>query len=158
MFNRSNYLEETKYNKKIKAIITYFVIFATWLASVLITGRFLIFGMGLTMLAVACVTSYFIPSDRDLTLKSYKWTMLGYSAFGIFMNFVSVWALNDTLAGNGLGTAYNFANTSFDFAVILIPLGFVTWQLKKFTIFYGGKHSKRRTIEYIKKHGNDGRK
>lgn len=158
MFNRSNFIEETKYSKKLKIGIFYAIIFASWMLAVAITGRNLIFGLGALMSVVTVVTSKFIPSDRDVTLSSFRWTMLGYAGFAIMMHFIILITHNDAISGAGGGNAYNFANVTFDFSSILIPLGFVGWQLKKFTIFYGGKHSKKKTMEYLKKHGNDGRK
>ena len=157
MLNKSNYLEETKYSKKLKMGVFYIFIFLVWLMSVLLTRKLLVFGFGALMAGVTYITSYLIPNDRDVTLSSFRWTMLGYSGFVIMMHIVLLLSYNDALAGTDTGTTYGFANNIFSFSTLLIPLGFVGWQLKKFTVFYGGKHSKKKTTEYLKRHGNDGR-
>ncbi len=158
--NETNIVERIKFKKANISRLIYAVVFAVWLI-----GYFLIknveqsnswanvyYAFGLAFVAVSFATALVIKQDRDKTLNFFKFGMLGYSLFICLFELI----LYAILAGGSDGNAYSILNSLCSYSKILIPLGLILYQAKKWTFLTGINKNKRDTIDSYKRHGNDG--
>ena len=150
MKNRSNFVHEMKYSKKLKNTITYLAIFILWIVVVnVVQAGTLVFILVSIMGAVGVVVARFVQNDSDNTTKSFKITTSGFLLYILLMYIIRVY-----LSKSGISISV-FDNIYF-ITMIMTPVGYVTWQAKKIAQMRGIGLSKRKAMEYYKDHGNDG--
>ena len=159
-YNETNFLEKMKFKKKNISILTYLITFALWLV-----GYFMIkwveksdssanvyYVFGMSYAAISFITALVIKNDRDKTLSFFKFGLLGYVLFTILFEGL-IFAAD---AGGNTGNIKNILVSVCSFSRILIPLGMIIWQAKKWTFLTGINKSKKDTIDHLRNHGNDG--
>lgn len=153
MKNRSNYLNEVKYSKKLKTIASYIGLAVLWLVTANVVGmETLLYTLAVLMLGVTWATVKFIPNDRDASLGTFKITFLGYPLWLLMMHLLTT-AL--TIDGGQLNVM-GFLQGTYSFTTFMVPVGYIVWQAKKFSFLLGIGKSKKEAIDYYKDHGNDG--
>lgn len=158
--NSTNFLEQIKFKKKNLIRLMYLGLFMLWIIGYIMIKKIelntseanVYFVFGFVFAVVSLATAKFIPNDRDKTLKFFKTGLLGYSLFTVLFELL-IFAAN---TGNDGGTTEQVLRTVCTFSRVLIPLGLIIWQAKKWTFLTGINKSKKQAIDYIKKHGNDG--
>lgn len=161
MLNRTQYVAKQKFRRRLVISLTNLCIFI-----VLLLGYILImniekntsqanvyFILALVLALESAVAIVLIPNDREGTFRTFKWGILGYALATILFEVIIFGATR----GNDGGGDIMRALTQIRFYITLItPIGLIIWQGKRFMHLTGIGKSKRDTIEYLKKHGNDG--
>ena len=155
MKNRSNYLNQAKYAKKLRTMLLYIGLFVLWILVEAFVQNPVIFVGGLLMAGITFLVLKFIPNDRENTLKAFKGAFAGHTLYLLMMYLLLYVGLHADQAQNGT-TALSYINGLFQFSIYLVPIGYVGWQAKKFLGLMGIGKSKRDSIDYYKDHGNDG--
>lgn len=150
MKNNSSYTAQKRASKKLKTLSLYVLLFVLWIFTSIFTGRELIYWTVFVMSLVTAFVVYFIPSDRNSTLKVYKGALAGYCLFILMMELFYKVAVNDNDAYIG------FIEGFYGFAIFMIPIGYILWQAKKFVHLFGFGKTKREMLDEYKDHGNDG--
>lgn len=158
--NETNFLINLKFRKKNLIRLSYLGIFLLYLiGSIMIKNveknmseAYVYFGFGLAFATISFATAKFIPNDRDKTLKFFKTGILGYSLFIILFELLIFLA---NMGGDG-GMTINTIKSICTFSKILIPLGLILWQAKKWTFLTGINKNKRDAINHIRENGNNG--
>ena len=158
--NETNIIEHLKFKKTNISRLTYLIVLVIW-----ITGYFMIraieksnswanvyYAFGLAFTAISFVTALVIKNDRDKTLSFFKYGLLGYTLFIILFELL----IFASKKGGSDGNAEQILIAVCSYSKILIPLGMIIWQAKKWTFLTGINKNKRDTIEHLKNHGNDG--
>lgn len=160
MYNQNNFVEKMKFKKKNINRLIYLGVFVSWVVGYLMILKisksysmaYFFFAIGLSFSVLSLATAKFIPNDRESTLNFFKFGMLGYSLYIILFQIL-IFAVNaggnDSPIGN---TMYNI----FMYSTIVVPIGLILWQAKKWMFLTGIMKNKRDAISHIKKHGNDG--
>ena len=156
----TNIVEQLKFKKANISRIVYLLVFMIWLI-----GYFMIkvieksnswanvyYAFGLSFTAISFITALVIKNDRDKTLSFYKYGLLGYTLFIVLFELL----IFASQKGGNDGNAETILIAVCSYSKILIPLGLIIWQAKKWTFLTGINKNKRDTIDYLKKHGNDG--
>ena len=152
MKNRSNFLQEIKSNKKLSITLIYLAILILWIIVCYLTkndGGTIVFLLTLLMSLVSAVASFLLPNDRDSILRNFKIASAGYLLW-ILMMYVILTVVDTE------GITITIINNMYYITMIMTPVGFICIQAKKIVQLRGIGKTKRETIEYYKKHGNDG--
>lgn len=157
-----NIIEKWKYQKKLISNLQYLMIFTLWIFGYMLIRKVegtsgaseanIYYVFGLVFSVVSLATAFVIPNDRDKTISFYKFGFSGYILYTILFGIL-VFVAN--LEGS-TGTTYTVINTICAYARVLIPLGLIIWQAKKWTFLTGIRQSKQEAINSIKDHGNSG--
>ena len=70
MKNRSNYLNQAKYAKKLRTMLLYIGLFVLWILVEAFVQNPVIFVGGLLMAGITFLVLKFIPNDRENTLRT----------------------------------------------------------------------------------------
>lgn len=112
------------------------------------------------MWIMGALTAYFIPEERENTIKETKWAILGFLAFlflykcviGIIASISSEHmgaALNITIpAASGMAAA-GFLQNILWIVSVLTPIGFLVWCGQKFRVYHG-RSTKQEAFRRIK--------
>lgn len=159
MYNETNIIEKLKFKKANISRFIYLIVVFLW-----IFGYFMIkwaennqsqanvyYIFGLAFAGISFATAKFIKNDRDKTLNFFKFGLLGYVLFIILWEAIIMGAK----AGGDENTA-QWLMTFCMYTKIMIPIGLIIWQAKKWTFLTGINKNKRDTIDHLKNHGNDG--
>lgn len=158
--NKTNIVEQLKFKKKNLIRLLYAGIFVLWAF-----GYFLIkkveaskteanvyFVLELAFAIISFVTAFFIPNDRDKTLDFFKYGTAGFALYTVLFEVIMI-AAN---AGGGQSNTVQVLRSVCGYSRAIIPLGLILWQAKKWTFLTGINKNKKKTIEHLKNHGNDG--
>lgn len=157
MQNRSNYVNDAIARKKLKTGLILIGDFLLWAFTSIYLGNLAVFVCGLLMVGVTILVGFFLPNERESTCKSFMPWMAGYCATLLVMKFI-ILAIEASSSTDAIVNAsgINFLTGMYSFVIFMLPIGFITWQAKKFINLGGIGKSKRQTMEYYKDHGNDG--
>ncbi len=163
MFNNTtNIVEHLKFKKKNIIRLIYFAIFFLWVIGYFLIKKIegsnaeanLYFTFGFVFTLVSLITAKFIPNDRESTLNFCKFGMLGYVLYTILFEILIFVAF---AGGDGQGSNTAIVlRTVCGYSRAIIPLGLILWQAKKWIFMSGLRKGKTKTIEHLKRHGNDG--
>ncbi len=160
--NQTNIIEEQKFKQKNIIRLSYLGIFLIWITAYLVIQKveqsysdsYIFFALGFIFALISLIGAWKMPNNRDKTLKFFKLGMLAYSLYTILIDIL-IFAGN---LGGDSGNSVNIIKTIGFYTRLVIPLGMIIWQAKSFSFLTGIRKSKEKTIDYIKKHGNDGMK
>lgn len=158
--NASNLLIQIKFKKKNLNRLLYLGLFILWLVGYIMIKKIemnnseanVYFTFGFIFAGISLATAFFIPNDRDKTLKFFK---VGLSGYALFIILFEILIMASNKGGDGGSTA-QVIRTVCTFSKILIPLGLILWQAKKWTFLTGIRKNKRDAIKDIKNNGNNG--
>lgn len=158
--NETNIVEHLKFKKANISRFIYMGVFLLWLIGFFLirwieksdswANVYYVFGMCFSF--ISFVTAFVIKNDRDKTLSFFKYGLLGYTLFIVLFELLILAASK----GGNDGGAYQILVAVCSYSKILIPLGMIIWQAKKWTFLTGINKNKRDTIDHLKSHGNDG--
>ena len=152
MQNRSNFLKEVKSNKKLQIGLIYISILILWIVVGFLTSSesgVLVFLLTLLMSVVSGVASFILPNERDKILKQFKVATAGYLLWILMMFIILQVVANE-------GVTMTIVINMYYITMIMTPVGYVCLTAKKVVDLRGIGKTKRETIDYYKKHGNDG--
>lgn len=158
--NNTNIVEHLKFKKKNIIRLIYLGVFFLWVIGFFMIKKIegsnseanLYFVFGMIFAFMSLLTAKFIPNDREATFTFFKFGMLGYVLYTILFEILIYAAF---LGGDDSNTA-NVLQAVCGYSRAIIPLGLILWQAKKWTFLTGLRKNKAKTIEHLKKHGNDG--
>lgn len=159
--NQTNIIEHLKFKKKNVIRLSYVGVFVLWIAGYFmiqeiegsISESYMYFAFGLAFAVISLVTAKFIPNDRDKTLDFFKFGMLGFNLYTILFEIL---LLACNLGGNDSTTTFSVLKSICGYSRVIIPIGMIIWQAKKWTFLTKVNKSKRQAIEHLKNHANDG--
>lgn len=160
MVNETNIIKDVIFKKKVLTILMYAGIFLLWTIGFFLikylegndTEAIIYFTFELVFLAVSAFTAHFIPNDRKETLKFFLIGSLAYILYNLLFDTIII-ASN---LGTSQSTTIMVLTNILAYSRVVIPLGLIVWQAKKWTFLVGLRKSKKDAIEHYKKHGNDG--
>lgn len=147
----------------IKSIGFYILLFAGWMY---VSSLYVGFGdkvlnpMVALMLAIGCVVSIVVPSQREQTVKEAKWWIAGY--LGIMWVYRFLIVLVSGVSAESLGAAFNqpvpttsgtsalgWLQAVFWIIAFSYPIGFIGMEAKKIPMFIKTRE-KSKTIEQLR--------
>ena len=163
--NHTSIIEKLIMRKKLLTLLSYIGIFilnaAVYFLIKNVEGNFteaiIYYIFMLMFVAVSVVTAHFIPNDRKDTLTFFKIGMLAYSLYNMIFEIVIIavrTAGGDLANSNTILVLLNIIT----YSRVVIPLGLVIWQAKKWTFLTGIRKRKQDAISYYKHNGNNGMK
>lgn len=152
MKNRSNYLSEIKYSKKLKSMIVYIALFGLWIITAFYVSKWtpVIFVLQFLMALMTIAIGLYIPNERDKVLKEFKVASVGY----LLWLFIVYFVLDFT--AKTIGEEIALINNIFVITIFMVPIGYFGFVGKKALHVLGIGKTKKETAEYYSKHGNDG--
>lgn len=158
--DNSDIVDKMRFRHGIKKVMMWLGLFVLWIAGFYLikylegndTEAIIYFVFEASFLIITCVAAQWIPSDRRESLKLGLIGSLGYIAYNLLFDTILIFAS----MGSSQSMTITVLTNIVTYSRVVIPLGLILWQAKKFTFLTGLRKSKQEAIDYYKHNGNNG--